>query len=92
MSTHTPGPELITCTCYGGADDGEGHPYIVFCPLHAAAPELYEALMACITDDGACCFVRPQNNADAAMLTRRRLLAINDCARAALAKAEEKGD
>jgi len=52
--------------------------------LIAAAPELLEALQECITDAGATCF---KNGMNRATLMTRRLMAINDIARAAIAKA-----
>ena len=42
MEKHTPGP-LSTCGCRGAVWSSN---VVVFCPLHAAAPEMLEALEA----------------------------------------------
>lgn len=55
-----------------------------FGPLIAAAPDLLAALRECVTDDGARCL----NDDPRGERARRRLYAINDIARAAIAKAE----
>ncbi len=53
--------------------------------LIAAAPELLEALLECVTDDGAHCMTDESRNS--ASIARRRLDEITRIARAAIAKA-----
>jgi hypothetical protein len=52
--------------------------------LVAAAPELLAALTGCITEPGAACWCNADN-------LPRRILAINEIARAAIAKAKVNG-
>jgi len=63
----------------GGEAEANAH-------LIAAAPRMYEALEAIITEDGAACFNAPLGKRIAYM--ERRLEAINDIAHAAIAKAK----
>lgn len=103
MNTHhTPGPwsiqadDLDSFTIYseqmniaeilaiggeGMSDEGEANARLI-----AAAPELLEALQECITSEGAACFGDMQDHPER---MQRRLYAIADIARAAIAKATQ---
>lgn len=56
------------------------------CPMHDAAPEMLEALRQCITEPGA------TGRVHLAKYGHRRFKAINETARAAIAKAEGRGE
>ena len=74
------------CGCYLEPINNVIH--MTFCPMHAAAPELLEALMECIAEDGAHCFSSKHEDREAALdACERRIHAISDLARAAIAKA-----
>lgn len=97
MSKHTPGPWHHTTMLHGVqgiygpdrymvADAGNTRrsvaEQVANARLIAAAPELLEALQECITEDGAVAFA-----SEDFYKAKQRLMAINNIARAAIAKA-----
>ena len=73
--------EAIAMTFDGTAE----HPARANAALIAAAPNMLEALGECVSEPGAKCWDDPE-------IAYRRLRAINDIARAAIARAESRAD